>query len=343
MEFLETFGQILTNGLTRGSIYALVALGFTVIYNTTDVINFAQGEFAMLGGMVAVALLGVFGLPLPVAVIGSVGIVILVGAVTQYTVLGRSALHYIILAGLSYLILSEGFELGHIMAGCIAAVMAVGLYFIIEKVASVAKEQFTTINMIIITIGLSIFLKGLASLIWGKDYQILPAFSGEEAISIMNIRIAPQNIWIWVITIIAVTVLHQFYKRTITGKALRACAHNPETASLMGIGVKKMVLITFAFSGGLGAIAGIVITPIVFTNYQAGTMIGLKGFCAAILGGIDSITGAVVGGLAIGIMESMFGSYVSSGYMDAFAFIIMLMMLFLRPQGLIGKKSTERA
>jgi branched-chain amino acid transport system permease protein len=140
-----------------------------------------------------------------------------------------------------------------------------------------------------------------------------------------------------------VIVLHEFYQRTITGKALRACAHNPVASSLMGINVQRMVLLTFALSGGLGALAGIIITPIIFSNYQIGTLIGLKGFCSAILGGIGSIYGAVLGGLLIGILESLFGTHVSSGYMDAFAFVVMLLVLLIRPAGLIGQAHLDRA
>ncbi len=292
--FIDTLPQVLINGLTRGSIYALVALGFTVIYNTTDIINFAQGEFVMLGGMIAVTLIGAAGLPLPLAVTGAVIGVVIIGALMERSIISP-------------------------------------------------LKSASAINLIIITIGASIFLKGGASLVWGKDDRILPAFSGEEPLNIMGVLLAPQNIWVWVVTLIAVISLHQFYSRTITGKALRACAHNPVTASLMGVGVKRMVLITFAFSGGLGAIAGVVVTPMIFTNYQVGTMLGLKGFCAAIFGGMDSIAGAVLGGLLIGVLESMFGTHLSSGYMDAFAFMVMLAMLFLRPQGLLGPKSMDRA
>lgn len=294
--FIDTFPQVMVNGLTRGSIYALVAIGFTVIYNTTDIINFAQGEFVMLGGMIAVTLFGVVGLPLPIAVLISVVMVMMVGSFMERAVINP-------------------------------------------------MRKPSQINLIIVTIGVSIFIKGVASLdfVWGKDDYILPAFSGEKPVEFLGAIITPQNIWVWAVTLVAVVALQLFYSKTVTGKALRACAYDPTTASLMGVGVKRMMLITFAVSGGLGAIAGVVVTPIIFTNYHVGTMLGLKGFCAAILGGMDSITGAVVGGLLIGILESLFGTHVSSGYMDAFAFLVLLLMLFVRPQGLLGPRSTERA
>ncbi len=355
MEFIVD--QILSPlmfGLTRGSIYALVALGFTVIYNTTDIINFAQGEFVMLGGMIAVSLYAILsGSPafsadwawaaMPLTVAGSVALVTVVGGLTRYAVTGRSWIHYGLIAGLAAMVLHEAFHLGPALSLVIAAALAAGMWGLMEKGVKLPREAPSTINMIIITIGASIFLKGLASLIWGKNPRPLPAFSGEDPLVFHGLRVAPQNLWVMGLMVLSVIFLYQFYKRTVTGKALRACAHDPATASLMGIDVAKMSLVTFAFSGLLGSMAGVVITPLVFTEYQIGTMLGLKGFCAAILGGIDSIPGAVIGGLAIGVLESMFGQHISSGYMDAFAFLVMLGMLFLRPQGLLGPKAVDRA
>jgi branched-chain amino acid transport system permease protein len=291
--FLDSLPQCLVNGITRGSIYALIAIGFTIIYNATDIINFAQGEFAMLGGMIVIALAGA-GLPLwaaaPVAVL---------------------------------------------------AVIVIASLF--ERLTIHPLKSPSMINLIIITIGGSIFFKGAAMLVWGKDSLPLESFSGNQPIPLGPAVVDPQSLWVWGTTLIAVVVLHEFYKRTITGKALRACAHNPTASSLMGINVRYMVLITFSLSGALGALAGVVITPIIFANYQIGTMIGLKGFCSAILGGMGSIYGAVLGGLLIGVLESLFGTHVSSGYMDAFAFVVMLIVLFVRPRGIMGEAAGERA
>jgi branched-chain amino acid transport system permease protein len=292
--FVSSLPQCLGNGLTRGSIYALIAIGFTIIYNSTDIINFAQGEFAMLGGLIAISLAGPLGLPLWAAVPAAVAAVVLIGAL---------------------------FELATIHQ----------------------LKSPSVINLIIITIGGSIFFKGSAMLIWGKDDHPLPAFAGTEPIHLGTAALSPQSLWVWGTTLAAVIVLHQFFARTITGKALRACAHNPTASSLMGVNVRRMVLITFALSGGLGALAGVIITPMIFANYQVGTLIGLKGFCAAILGGMGSIYGSVIGGLLIGVLESLFGTHVSSGYMDAFAFVVMLIMLFIRPRGIMGEASGERA
>lgn len=295
MEFFwESFPQCLINGLTRGSIYALIAIGFTIIYNATDIINFAQGEFAMLGALIAITLAGPLALPLWLAVPAAVAAVMGIAALFE-----RSTLHLL--------------------------------------------PSPSVINLVIITIGASIFFKGAAMLVWGKDDLAIRAFSGTAALHLGSAALVPQSLWVWGTTLVAVVVLHEFYSRTITGKALRACAHNPLASSLMGINVRWMVLLTFALSGGLGALAGVVITPIIFANYLMGGLIGLKGFCAAILGGLGSIYGAVLGGLLIGVLESLFGTHVSSGYMDALAFVIMLIVLFLRPRGLLGEAGTERA
>lgn len=295
--FFASLPQCLINGLTRGSIYALIAIGFTIIYNATDVINFAQGEFAMLGGMIAVSLVSLpdpLSAPLWVAVPLAVAATALIAAAFE-----RTALHY--------------------------------------------AKAAAPINLIIITIGGSILFKGLALIVWGKDDRPLPAFSGNTPVLFHGVALSPQSLWVWATTLIAVIVLHQFYRRTITGKALRACAQNPVAGALMGVNVRRMHLTTFLLSGGIGALAGVIITPMIFTNYQIGALIGLKGFCSAILGGMGSIYGAVIGGLLIGVLESLFGTHVSSGYMDAFAFLVMLLVLLVRPSGLLGEAQADRA
>lgn len=295
--FFASLPQCLINGLTRGSIYALIAIGFTIIYNATDVINFAQGEFAMLGGMIAVTLVGLpepMSAPLWVAVPAAVAAVAVIAALFE-----RTAIHY--------------------------------------------AKSASALNLIIITIGGSILFKGLALIIWGKDDRPLPAFSGNTPVMLGKVALSPQSLWVLGVTVIAVVVLHEFYSRTITGKALRACAQNPIAGALMGINVRRMHLVTFVLSGGVGALAGVIITPMIFTNYQIGTLIGLKGFCSAILGGMGSIYGAVIGGLLIGVLESLFGTHISSGYMDAFAFLVLLAVLLVRPSGLLGEAQADRA
>ena len=179
-------------------------------------------------------------------------------------------------------------------------------------------------------------------LIWGKTPRILPPFSGDEPLVLGNAAILPQTLWILGITLIVVLLLGFFYNNTLVGKAMRAVAENRRGAALIGIAVNRMTLLAFILSGGIGAVAGIIITPITTMSYGAGVMLALKGFSAAILGGYGSMTGAVVGGLLLGMIESLGAGFISSAYKDAFAFLILLLALFVRPTGLLGKAEVRR-
>jgi len=293
MNSLDRLAQYLVTGITQGSIYAMTALGFTIIYNATTIINFAQGEFVMLGAMLAITFTTVLHMPLWLAFPLSVAVITLLG-------------------GLVY--------------GAALAPM----------------RSPSPIKLIIVTVGCSIFLKGVAMLIWGKEALTLTSFSGDEPIKMGNVVMVPQHLWVILILLISVLGLNIFYTRTITGKAMRACASNPRAAGLMGIDVHRMTLFTWALSGALGAAAGVVIAPLTMMGYHMGTMLGLKGFCAAIFGGLGSNIGAIAGGVLIGILENLGAGYISSSLKDAFAFVIMLLVLFVRPSGLVGTKEIER-
>jgi branched-chain amino acid transport system permease protein len=284
--------QYLVTGLTVGAIYALVALGFAIIYNASHVINFAQGEFVMIGGMAAVAGIDA-GLPLPLAAAASIGLA-----------------------------------------------MAVGLA--LEKLAVEPARGAPVVTLIIITIGASILLRGLAALVWDKKIHPLPAFSGEAPISIAGATLLPQTLWVLGATVLTVAALWVFFNRTLTGKAILAVSHNRLAAQLMGISVRRVLLVSFGLSAALGALAGILIAPISFTSWDVGVMLGLKGFAAAILGGLGSGPGAIAGGLALGLIESFGAGYLSSAYKDVFAFLILLAALVFLPQGLAGRSSAER-
>jgi branched-chain amino acid transport system permease protein len=286
------FLQFLLAGLTVGAIYALVALGFAIIYNASQVINFAQGEFVMIGGMATVWLAGA-GLPLPAAIAAAV---------------------------------------------LLAALLGLAL----EKLAVEPARGASVVTLIIITIGASILLRGLATLVWDKKIHSLQAFSGEAPIRIGGATLLPQSLWVLGVTLVVVLLLGWFFGRTLLGKALLATSHNRLAAQLAGINVRHVLLFSFGLSAALGAVAGILIAPITFTAWDAGVMLGLKGFAAAILGGMGSGPGAVVGGLALGIIEAMGAGYLSSAYKDAIAFVIILAVLFFMPSGLLGKRSAER-
>ena len=284
--------QIVLSGLTSGAIYALVALGFAIIYNASHVINFAQGEFVMIGGMASVAFVD-SGLPLALSIVCSVGLAALVG-------------------------------------------------LLLAKLAVEPARGAPVVTLIIITIGASIFLRGLASLVWDKKLHTLPAFSGDAPIALGNATLLPQTLWVLGTTLVTVAALWAFFNRTLTGKAILAVSHNRLAAQLMGISVRRVLLVSFGLSAALGALAGALIAPISFTAWDIGVMLGLKGFAAAILGGLGSGPGAIIGGLALGLIEALGAGYLSSAYKDAFAFVIILGALVFLPNGLAGRRAAER-
>src|SRR4030042_520026 len=216
----------------------------------------------------------------------------------------------------------------------------VGITF--ERLAIRPLKNAKPIRLIIITIGASIFMRGAAMLIWGKDTHALPDFSGDEPLYIAQATILPQHLWIFAITILIIIASRLFFNHSIIGKAMRACAYNAQVASLVGIDVKIMVMLSFAVSAAIGSMAGIIIAPLTMTSYDVGIMLGLKGFCAVIIGGMSSGLGTVMGGLLLGVLEALGAGFISAGYKDAIAFIILLLLLFFRPEGLFGKKETER-
>jgi branched-chain amino acid transport system permease protein len=216
----------------------------------------------------------------------------------------------------------------------------VGLAF--ERLAIRPLRKASPISLVIITIGGSILIRGLAMLIWDKDTHAIPAFSGDEPIMIAGATVLPQHLWIIGITVVLIALNKWFFNHTISGKAMRACSYNPRAAGLVGIDVRRMVLLSFVISSAMGSLAGIIVAPLTMTSYDVGVMLGLKGFCAAIIGGMSSGLPTVIGGLILGILESMGAGLISSGYKDAIAFIILLLILFIRPQGLFGKPESER-
>jgi branched-chain amino acid transport system permease protein len=289
---VSAFLQFLFSGVTVGATYALAALGFTIIYNASGVINFAQGEFIMLGGMAAVVFAGL-GLPLPLAI-----------------------------------------------ALAVAAVAVVGL--LVEKLAIEPAKNAEVVTLIIITIGASLFIRGIVQVTLGKGTHPLPAFSGDTPIEIGGATLLPQSVWALGVTLVIVVALAWFFTRTLEGKAMLATSHNKLAAQLVGINTKTILLASFGLSAALGALGGILIAPITGTSYDVGIMLGLKGFVAATLGGLGSGVGAIAGGLLLGVLEAMTAGYVSSAYKDAAPFVLILLVLFFMPRGLFGAKVTER-
>jgi branched-chain amino acid transport system permease protein len=289
---LASLLQFLIAGLKSGSIYALVALGFTIVFAATGAINFAQGEFFMIGGM-----LGVFfvklGLPLPFAVV--------------------------------------------------AAVLCTGLLgALFELLAIRPIADGDPLRIIMVTIGGSVVLRQLALHLFGPDEVALAAFTEGASVKFLGAAVELQTLWIWGLTLAAVGSLVFLYRRTSFGCAMRATALQGEAARLVGIDTRLMVTASFALAAGLGAVAGLVVAPLTQTAFDVGAGIGVKGFSAAILGGLGNPVAAVGGGLLLGLLESLTAGYINPLYKDAVALIVLLGVLFVRPQGLFSKAGREK-
>jgi branched-chain amino acid transport system permease protein len=289
---MAEFFQFLMSGLTVGAVYALVALGFTLVYNASDVVNFAQGEFVMLGGMVTV-FVAAAGVPLP-------------------------------------------------LAALIAVVAAVAVGLLLYWLAIEPARGASAVTLIIITIGASILLRGAAQILFDKQFHKLPSFSGDTPINLFGAAVQPQSFWVLGGAAVIVLLLYVFLERTVLGKAVLATAANRLAARLVGINTTTVMALAFGGSAAIGAVAGILITPITLTSYDVGTLLALKGFAAAMLGGMGNPLGAVAGGLLLGLLEAFGAGYLSSTYKDAFAFIVILVVLFAMPQGLFGRRVVER-
>jgi branched-chain amino acid transport system permease protein len=285
--------QYLFSGLTTGAIYAVIGVGFSMLFRSTELINFAHGEFVMLGAMVLVLLWKTAGLPLIIAAP---------------------------------------------LAVCSAAFA--GLIF--ERLAIRTARKPQPIVLVIITVGASIFLRGVTMVIWGKDTYSVPSFSAHAPIDVAGAMLLPQSIWIFLAVFSVSLALYLFYHKTITGKAMIACAISRKAAWLMGIPAEKMVSLAFGISTALGGIAGIFIAPITMCTYDMGTVLGLKGFCAAMIGGLGNLWGALLGGFLLGILEAFGVGLLSSGFKDAIAFFLLLLILYFRPGGIIKTAVTER-
>lgn len=289
---MAEFMQFLLSGITVGAVYALVALGFTIIYNASDVVNFAQGEFVMLGGMFTVFAFEA-GLPLPLAAL---------------------------------------------IAIIATAVIGVAL----NRLAVEPARGAPVVSLIIITIGASIFIRGVTQIAFDKQLHTFPAFSGDTPIGILGATILPQSLWVIAGALAVFICLWLFFTKTLTGRAVLATANNRIAAQLVGINTKYIMTLSFALSAAIGALAGVLVTPITLTSYDIGISLALKGFAAAMLGGMGNPKGALVGGLLLGVLEAMTAGYISSQYKDAAAFVVILAVLFAMPQGIFGRKSTDR-
>jgi branched-chain amino acid transport system permease protein len=293
MNTAEQLAQYLASGLVVGGVYALIGLGFVIVYRVTRIINFAQGELVMLGAL--------------------------------GTVSGRQL-------GLSTMVAA----LAAVAAGAVVGAL-------LERVAIHPVRRAPALTILIVTIGASIAIRGLALVGWGTDPYALPAFSPGPPLRVLGATMVRQGLWVLAVAVVVFAALWLFFTRTYAGTAVRACAVNARGARLMGIRVERMWLLAFALSGALGAAAGAVIAPITYATYDMGLMLGLKGFVAAVLGGLVSPAGAIAGGILLGLLESLSAGLLSSGYKDAVAFVVLILLLLAQVAGWVPWRVAEEA
>ena len=310
---MEIFLQQLINGLVLGSVYALVALGYTLVYGILELINFAHGETTMMGAMIALAVISaLFGVApdLPGIVIVVAGLLV---AIPSCMLLGYS----------------------------------------IERVAYRPLRHAPRLAPLITAIGISIVLQNVAMLIWGKQYIAFPTtLLPQNRHEIMGAFITDVQVVILILTVLIMVGLVTLVNRTRLGRAMRATAQAPAVAQLMGVNINAVISATFVIGSALAAVAGVMISANYGqAHYYMGFLLGLKAFSAAVLGGIGNLTGAMLGGILLGVIESMgagyigdlTGGFLGSNYQDIFAFKVLILVLTLKPSGLLGSKSVERA
>ena len=309
---MDIFVQQLINGLVLGSVYALVALGYTMVYGILELINFAHGEVTMVGAMVALSVISALvgsGVELPGVVIALLGLL-----------------------------------------AAIPACMALG--FTIERLAYRPLRNAPRLAPLITAIGVSIVLQNLAMLIWGRQYISFPPILPQGRHQVLGATITDVQIVILITSIVLMLGLTILVKRTRLGRAMRATAQSPQIAGLMGVNANTVISLTFVMGSALAAVAGVLVSAYYgLAHYYMGFLLGLKAFSAAVLGGIGNLAGAMLGGLLLGVIESLgagyigdfTGGFLGSNYQDVFAFFVLILVLVFRPSGLLGERVGERA
>lgn len=285
--------QLAIAGLTVGAIYALVGLGFNLIFNATDVINFAQGEFVMLGGILACVAIGQWHLPVWLAVLGTIATVGALGALIDFGAVSR-------------------------------------------------VRRGSVMTIVMITLGVSVVIK-TATLLWvGPNPLYFDPFTAGPPLRIFGAVVQLQALWVIGTGAVVMVGLGIFFSRSSIGREMLACAIDREAAYLVGIDVRKMVRMSFILSGALGALAGVLITPLSNATYDQGFMLALKGFAASALGGFGRSSSAIVGGLALGLIEAGSVAVLPSGWKDSIALIVLILVLVIKPSGLLGGRAERR-
>jgi branched-chain amino acid transport system permease protein len=307
LEVLANNFQVLFQGLALGSIYALVALGFVLIIRTTNVVNFAQGDFAMLGGYAMVLFL--VGMP------------------------GNPELS---LPGFA---IALPYWLAIVLTVVVMAV--IGLAFNFGVYYPLRNRSF--LPVLISTLGASIFMQNSVLALFNPQPRPLDKLINIDGVTVGGVFLDSQYLVILAFTVLAVAFQHFLFEHTLLGKKLQAVSQDKDMARLLGIPVSLMIVITFVYSAVLGGLAGVLVSPILFVSIGLGSAIALKAFAATIIGGFGDIAGAIVGGLIIGVVESFAAYYISVPYKDAYAFVFLFLVLLLRPQGIFGEKVSEKA
>lgn len=298
------FLQQIINGLTLGAVYALIALGYTMVYGILELINFAHGEIYMLGAYVTII------------------------TISFLTITGVTA---------QSLLLS-------LFIAIVVATLYCGAYGLtMERVAYRPLRNAPRLSPLISAIGMSIFLQNYVMLAQGSADKIFPHILPSGGLSIGNATLTYLQIFIIIMSLALMIALHAFTRKTMLGRAMRATAQDKRMASLVGIDIDSVIMITFIIGSGLAAVAGFMVAMYYgLVNFYMGYVAGIKAFTAAVLGGIGNIQGAVLGGFLLGILESLGAAYISSEYKDAFAFIILILILIFKPTGLMGERVPEK-
>ena len=309
---MDTFIQQLINGLTLGAVYAMVALGYTMVYGIIQLINFAHGEVVMIGAMVAFSVIGALlqaGTGLPPVIIVALG-------------------------------------------GLVAIPACVAVALCMERLAYRPLRGAPRLAPLITAIGVSIILQHVAMMVWSRNPLAFPQILDNRVFHVAGATVSAVQLAIWSVSFVMMAALTWVVYRTRLGIAMRATSQNAQIAGLMGVDINRVIAATFAIGAALAAIAGVMVgTYYGIAHYTMGSLLGLKAFCAAVLGGSGNLPGAMLGGLILGVVEALGAGYIGdftgnwfgSNYQDVFAFIVLILVLVLRPSGLLGERVGERA
>ncbi len=311
MEWMDILAQQIFNGVILGSVYALVALGYTMVYGILGLINFAHGDITMIGAMVAIAVLNAL----------------------FTTTFG---LHPLMFSGIAL-----------VAAICVCMLLGVG----IERLAYRPLRKSPKLAVLITAIGVSMVLQNAAVLIWGRGYQRFPSLFSDNYFSFAGASLTGTKVAVVLVTAVVLLALWLLIKHSRLGRSMRATTQDPQMAQLMGVNINRLISTTFVIGSGLGALAGVMVAAIYGqADPYMGFILGWKAFSAAVLGGIGNLTGAVIGGLLLGLIESLGSAYLGtlthgvlgSNYQDIFAFLVLILVLVCKPSGLLGKNTVAR-